>query len=398
MINRQEIEDKSREFGINPNDVEKDYVHSWILNGIQTQSSLGRHLILKGGNGLRKAYLPNTRFSKDLDFSCQEHLDQELLTHELTRICEFVEQQAQVHFSTQRTVVKNKELPGIDAVEARLYFKGFYGEENIFLKVQLDITQFERIYLPVQQRRLIHPYSDSGQCVASIRCQKIEEILASKLTTLLHRRKAIDLFDLLYSIVFARECDVDRLQVITTFLKKSIFEPQPLVAREQLLGVPLEEFRPLWSAIVAPVRSLFGFDYVLTNFRTLVESFFSFITQPARLVGGGPGFAVPSPIGPRPISRQPIYFSWDARNAIVAAGRLRTLVEMTYDGFRRLVEPYRIEYYVRKSDGIGSEYFWGYDHTGGKSGHIGIKQFFCNKIQFARATDMSFVPRYPIEL
>jgi len=27
VINSQEIQDKSREFGINPNNVEKDYVH-----------------------------------------------------------------------------------------------------------------------------------------------------------------------------------------------------------------------------------------------------------------------------------------------------------------------------------------------------------------------------------
>jgi len=250
--------------------------------------------------------------------------------------------------------------------------------------------------LPVQQRLLIHPYSDSAQCVTSIRCQKIEEILASKLTTLLHRRKAIDLFDLLYSIVFVRDFAVDRLLIVTTFLKKSIFEPQPLVAREQLLAVPLEEFRPLWSAIVAPIRSLFNFDYALGNFRSLIESLFAFSSQPAGIAGSG--FASPIPrITQRTISRQPIYFSWDARNVIVAAGRSRTLVELTYDGFRRLIEPYKIEYYVRKSDGIGSEYFWGYDHTGGKSGRIGLKQFFCNKIQFARPTDMSFVPQYPIE-
>jgi hypothetical protein len=53
------------------------------------------------------------------------------------------------------------------------------------------------------------------------------------------------LFDLLYSIVVAKEFAVDRFQVISTFLKKSIFEPQPYVAREQLLGVPLEEYRSL---------------------------------------------------------------------------------------------------------------------------------------------------------
>jgi len=269
---------------------------------------------------------------------------------------------------------------GIDAIEARIYFKGFYGEENITLKAQLDITRFDRIYLPVQQRLLIHPYSDHAECEVYIHCQQIEEILASKLTTLLHRRKAVDLFDLLYAILFHKEFVVDRLQIISTFLRKSIFEPQPTVARDQLLAVPLEEFKPLWSTIIAPIASLFGFDYVLGNFKSLIESLFSFLIQPAagglgsayRAGGGMPGIRARS--SERSIGIT--YFPWNARSVIVAAGRSQTLVEFTYDGFRRLVEPYKIEYYVRKSDGIGSEYFWGFDRSGGKSGRIGMKQFF----------------------
>jgi hypothetical protein len=150
---------------------------------------------------------------------------------------------------------------------------------------------------------------------------------------------------------------------------------------------------------VAPIRSFFAFDYVLGNFRPLIESLFLGIAaQPGNRYGKWQHDSDASSTHSSPISRQPIYFSWDARNVIVAAGRSRTLVELTYDGFRRLIEPYKIEYYVRKTDGIGSEYFWGYDHSGGKSGRIGMKQFFCSKIRLARATDKSFVPRYPIDL
>lgn len=124
-------------------------------------------------------------------------------------------------------LLKDKDLQfDVEALEARLYFKGFYGDENITLKAQLDITQFHKIYLPIQARQLLRPYSDALSCAATLRCQKIEQILASKLTTLLHRRKAIDLFDLLYSIIFTKESPAERLQVISTFLKKSIFEPQ----------------------------------------------------------------------------------------------------------------------------------------------------------------------------
>jgi predicted nucleotidyltransferase component of viral defense system len=38
--------------------------YGWVLNALYTQSALGNLLVLKGGNGLRKAFLPNTRFSK----------------------------------------------------------------------------------------------------------------------------------------------------------------------------------------------------------------------------------------------------------------------------------------------------------------------------------------------
>jgi len=69
-----------------------------------------------------------------------------------------------------------------------------------------------------------------------------------------------------------------------------------------------------------------------------------------------------------------------------------------YDGDRRLVEPYKLEYYVRKSDGHGSEYFWGFDTSGGKSRKISMKQFFCHKIVSASESSKSFVPRYPVEL
>jgi hypothetical protein len=61
VITDGEIEEKAREFRINPADVEKDYVYGWVLNALYTQSTLGNQLVLKGGNGLRKAYLPNTR-------------------------------------------------------------------------------------------------------------------------------------------------------------------------------------------------------------------------------------------------------------------------------------------------------------------------------------------------
>jgi len=174
VITKSEIDNKIAEFEINPADVEKDYVYGHILKAIYADSPLAGHLILKGGNALRKAYLPNTRFSKDLDFSTSGRLDPSFLKEELNRICLDVESRTGIAFDTSKTLVKGKNLPipNVEALEARAYFKGFYGEEKILLKAQLDVTEFDKIFLPVQSRDLIHPYPDAASCTATVQCQK----------------------------------------------------------------------------------------------------------------------------------------------------------------------------------------------------------------------------------
>ena len=74
------------------------------------------------------------------------------------------------------------------------------------------------------------------------------------------------------------------------------------------------------------------------------------------------------------------------------------MIELTYHNFRRLVEPYKLEYYVRKRDGQGSEYFWGYDTSGGESRKQSIKMFMCDEIQAVALTDLGYEARFPVEL
>jgi predicted nucleotidyltransferase component of viral defense system len=405
MISDQEIETKAKEFELRPLNVQKDYVYGWLLKGLFLRPALAAQLVLKGGNALRKGYLPDTRFSKDLDFSARQAITQSVLENELREVCNFVSAQTGVQF-VDKMLVREKDLaiPGIEALEARLYFKSFYGEEDLCLRTQLDITQFDRIYLPLQNRPLIHPYSDGDICRSTITCHKLEEVLASKLTTLLHRRNPADLFDLLYAIVFRDQFGVNRREVITTFLKKSIFEQEPTAARDQLRAVPIANFQGLWKSVVAPVASLFNFDFVVANFQGLIDSLFALAIPPQpAFTGGAPAAMGPRLVRPSGGFGRPIgtgirnYFPSDIRNTIIGAGRSCMMVQLSYDGHDRLIEPYKLEYYVRKKDGRGLEYFWGWDTTGGKSGKVGIKQFICDKIQSVRTTARAFQPRFPIE-
>lgn len=49
--------------------IERDYLLSWILAGIDQVDSLRETLVFKGGTALKKCYFGDYRFSEDLDFS-----------------------------------------------------------------------------------------------------------------------------------------------------------------------------------------------------------------------------------------------------------------------------------------------------------------------------------------
>ncbi len=83
MITDKEIEEKAADLNLPPQQVEKDYIHSWVLWAINSRPELKRLLVLKGGNALRKGYFPDTRFCKDLDFSSVDHVVPSFLRREL---------------------------------------------------------------------------------------------------------------------------------------------------------------------------------------------------------------------------------------------------------------------------------------------------------------------------
>jgi predicted nucleotidyltransferase component of viral defense system len=399
MIKALEIQQKAKEFQIDTSDLQRDYVFGWLLSGIYNQSPLSNQLILKGGNSLRKAYLKNTRFSKDLDFSVIDSVDPLTLVRQLNDVCLYAQDKSGVQFAIDETRVIHKPMFDREqrqVFEARLYFNSFYKKEEVIIKVQLDVTTFDKILLPPQTIQLIHPYSDADACTALLRCQKLEEILASKLNALIQRRKASDLFDLVYAIFFSNQFAVHRGEVITTFLKKTIYEPDPLAAKNLLLSVPAEEHRPFWKKIIAPVASIFDFDAGVVRFRELVNNLFALVPAPVPALVS-PGISAPRRLTGYGGYASVNYFPAGLRDVLISAGRSNTLVELTYDGYMRLVEPYAFEYRIRKKDGVGMEYFWGWDQSGGKSGKTGIKMFISDKIESVSPTSMSFHPRFPVE-
>jgi predicted nucleotidyltransferase component of viral defense system len=217
MIDRGEIVTKAEELDLHPSNVQRDYVFGWLLSGLFREDSASGPIALKGGNGLRKGYLPSTRFSDDLDFTSSGSLDGEALVNQFNEICRWAERMCGVHFDTDRNLLADEHH--IDRARTvyklRLYFQDFSGDAgHITLKVRVDVTEYDRIVPPLQQRALIHPYSDSAECATTLQLVKLEELLADKLKCMLQRRHSHDLYDLVQGVFIQRGVELDRRELV----------------------------------------------------------------------------------------------------------------------------------------------------------------------------------------
>ncbi|MFI8229134.1 nucleotidyl transferase AbiEii/AbiGii toxin family protein [Streptomyces sp. NPDC085900] len=380
MISREEVDEMGATLGVHAADVQRDYVFGWLLAGLYGDTQFADRLVLKGGNAFRKGYFSSTRFSSDLDFAAPDAVDPDQLLAALNEVCHLVQARTGIGFDFERNRQTGGHSIGHEKTVYKytLYFTDFYGNRNnVTIGLRMDVTEFGRLYQPPQTRQLIHPYSDRDECAVDLRVVSLEEGLADKLKCLLQRRSSFDLFDLVYSIFVNDDIEVDKRAVITTFLKKTIFTPSPKAALGLLLAVPFDSMRRYWeSKIVCARESLLDFTTAVDSFKEELSSMFSTFRY------GDDG--------------ELAFFPAELRTPIMEAGAKRTLLRMTYENTERLVEPYSLRF-KRRKDGVGQEYLYAWDQTGGRSGP-GLKSLFNYKIGKVDVTDIPFEPRYEIEL
>ena len=70
--------------------------------------------------------------------------------------------------------------------------------------------------------------------LAQVKCLKMEEMLASKLKCLIQRRHSADLFDFVHATFVSPAIDIDRGEIVSTFLKMTIFRPGPRIVKGHL--------------------------------------------------------------------------------------------------------------------------------------------------------------------
>lgn len=146
VIGRQEVMDLAREFGLDPNVVEKDYVLGWLLAGIFNHAALNSTWVFKGGTCLKKCYFETYRFSEDLDFTITDtgHLQKEFLVAAFGEIARWIYDQTGIEVPAETVRVEIYENPrGRISVQGRIGYRGPLQRGGDPARIKLDLTDDE---------------------------------------------------------------------------------------------------------------------------------------------------------------------------------------------------------------------------------------------------------------
>jgi predicted nucleotidyltransferase component of viral defense system len=238
MIQPGEIARLAHRLGLGDKTIEKDYVLTWTLLAI-AESPLRNRLAFKGGTALKKVYVPDYRFSEDLDFTLLDDISNDGLTAALEPLFAWLRREVNITLAVRRVEVHQTGNPAI-----YLNYVGPLGGDLSSRFFKTDFTRDEVLLFPLVEAPLHVPYSDCRSRNQTLRVYAPEEILAEKLCALLGRTKPRDLYDVHYilehSLADARAVGqrVDEKMAHNNVARSEL---ENVLARKQ------ETFRKLWE-------------------------------------------------------------------------------------------------------------------------------------------------------
>jgi len=202
MIKPGEIQKKAREFGVRDQQIEKDYILSWILQGISQHEELSKAIVFKGGTVLKKVYFEDYRFSEDLDYTLfNNSISNDQIFEWFDEVFEHIKDEANIPLE----IIDNNEHEdgGINFYISYVGPLGGFGSNK---KVKIDISRSEiLVFDPIMKNAFIG-YSDQEE--HQLLCYSLEEVLVEKLRSVMQRMQARDFYDIWY-LLEIHDMDVD---------------------------------------------------------------------------------------------------------------------------------------------------------------------------------------------
>lgn len=211
MIRPGEIQRIANSVGVRDQQIEKDYVLSWILFGISKHVELSEIIVFKGGTVLKKVYFQNYRFSEDIDFTLiNSQISNELIIHWFNRVFEIIKSEANIPLEIFE---HNQHNDG--SLNFYINYSGPLGGQGNNKKIKVDISRNEKLVFDPAYQSAFIDYSDLVNY--KLLCYRLEEVLVEKLRSVMQRMQARDFYDLWFLM---EEYGMDINMYIKEFQKK----------------------------------------------------------------------------------------------------------------------------------------------------------------------------------
>lgn len=395
VISRQEVMDLAREFGLDPNVVEKDYVLGWFLAGIFNHAALRSSWVFKGGTCLKKCYFETYRFSEDLDFTLTDagHLKPEFLVATFSEIARWIYDETGIEVPVETVRFDSYENPrGRISVQGRVGYRGPLQPAGSLPRIRLDLTDDEVLVLEPVTRKVHHPYSDEPADGIQVLCYCYDEVFAEKVRALAERERPRDLYDVihLYRNAGARP---DRAALMRTLQQKCEFKGIAVPTFAGLESKPERvELEAEWANMLG--RQLPELPPFEQFWRELPEVFAWLYGAPEKIA-----------LAPIPLRGVEVDTAWRPPSMVHAwhvgfpletirfAAANRLCVDLDYvdeQGNRgtRVIEPYSL-----RRTRSGDLLLYAVKRETGED-----RSYRVDRIQRATVTRTSFTPKYAVEL
>ncbi len=387
MIAKQDILDRAAEWQLRPEIVEKDYVLGWVLAGIASHPETRERWVFKGGTCLKKCYFETYRFSEDLDFSLQAEAayDAESLRRILGEVVARAGELSGIDFPPDLVAVRARtDKAGRTTFEGKIGYRGPLVIPST-PRILFDLTRHEPVLDAVAWRRPFHAYPDALPQDSAVGSYSLAELLAEKTRALYERTLPRDLYDVV-NILRNHAAALDLARTRDLLRSKCEAKGMALPSRAALEERIAQsgELRSEWKNMLGHQLPLLPpLDGLLEGLAEVLGWMDRPVPVPA--LAGAPAGAGEALVAP------PSVTLWNVGvplEVIRFAGANRLLVEFTYNGERRLVEPYSFR---RARTGNLLLYAW-------ERATDQIKAFNVARISGVRATETSFAPRFQVEL
>lgn len=188
---RTRLQEARQQHGLPWEVLERDYLLSWVLAGIQRVDDLNT-LVFKGGTALKKCFFGDYRFSEDLDFTGVRGVPAGAgMEAAMREVCEqatkLLDPYAPVEIVCERHIEREPHPGGQEAFDIRARMPW---QRQPQTSIMVEIAVDEKLLRPPLRRAILHDYGEPVD--GDVLVYSLEEVVAEKLRAILQHARTLE--------------------------------------------------------------------------------------------------------------------------------------------------------------------------------------------------------------